>query len=87
MLNSFVFPRYFSSTTSSWEGKKLPEPPTNCCNSGCMECVWVLYAEDLLATFSDKTKGKEQIKTIIAKEITDPNMKEYLFYAVDNEIM
>jgi hypothetical protein len=33
-----------------------PEPPTNCCMSGCVNCVWDLYEEEL-STFRRNQKS------------------------------
>ena len=53
----------------------LPEPPTNCCFSGCANCVWIKYAEDLSLLFND---AEDKIKNIILNKIEDPNMKAFL---------
>ena len=30
---------------------EIPEAPTNCCMSGCANCVWVDYALDVVSKF------------------------------------
>ena len=30
---------------------KVPEAPTNCCMSGCANCVWVDYALEVVSKF------------------------------------
>ena len=48
-----------------------PEPPITCCMSGCVNCVWIQYAEDLTKYYKD---GGERVRKEIEK-IEDPNMK------------
>ncbi|XP_046991411.1 UPF0651 protein P31B10.02, mitochondrial isoform X1 [Schistocerca americana] len=54
---------------------ELPEEPTNCCMSGCENCVWIQYAEELLKRFSD---GDEKARTTILSKVSDPSMKSFL---------
>lgn len=49
--------------------------PTNCCMSGCANCVWIEYADKLSEKLLD---GSQQVREIIMKEIQDPNMRAYL---------
>lgn len=49
--------------------------PTNCCMSGCTNCVWIQYAEKL--TNSLKVSNLDVQKEIMDK-IQDPNMKAFL---------
>ncbi|KAG8231035.1 hypothetical protein J437_LFUL010813 [Ladona fulva] len=58
-----------SSTTSS-----QLEEPTTCCMSGCANCVWIQYAEELSKRYRD---GGEKAREAIMK-ISDPNMKAFL---------
>ncbi|CAH1111273.1 unnamed protein product [Psylliodes chrysocephalus] len=55
----------------------FPEAPTNCCMSGCPNCVWVEYAEKLCEYFKD---GGEKAIEEIEKKVTDPNMKAFLMH-------
>lgn len=54
---------------------KLPEPPTNCCMSGCANCVWIQYAEDISSKLRD---GSDAVREIIMKEVQDTNMRSFL---------
>uniref|UniRef100_T1I0R3 Oxidoreductase-like domain-containing protein n=1 Tax=Rhodnius prolixus TaxID=13249 RepID=T1I0R3_RHOPR len=54
---------------------KIPELPTNCCMSGCANCVWIQYAEELTKIFKD---GGDKSREIILKKVDDPNMKAFL---------
>lgn len=41
-----------------------PEEPTNCCMSGCIDCVWEMYKEDLIDW---KTKRKEARTALLSR--------------------
>lgn len=49
--------------------------PTNCCMSGCANCVWIEYAEKLSATLRNSDVDVQ--KTILDK-VQDPNMRAFL---------
>lgn len=55
--------------------EKIPPPPTNCCMSGCANCVWIQYAEEV----SSKLRGgSDAVREIIMKEVQDTNMRAFL---------
>lgn len=43
--------------------------------SGCANCVWIQYADELSEKLLDGTK---QARQIIMKEVQDPNMRAFL---------
>ncbi|XP_017888066.1 oxidoreductase-like domain-containing protein 1 [Ceratina calcarata] len=49
--------------------------PTNCCMSGCVNCVWIQYAEKLSATLE---KSDADVQKLILDKVQDPNMKTFL---------
>lgn len=54
---------------------KLPDEPTNCCMSGCENCVWIQYAQELTEMYKD---SGTTAKKIILEKITDPSMQVFL---------
>lgn len=57
------------------KNKKIPSPPTNCCMSGCANCVWLQYAEEISSQLQG---GSDAARKIIMKEVQDPNMRSFL---------
>ena len=53
-----------------------PEPPVDCCMSGCANCVWIQYCEELKHYFIDET-GQELAKKAI-ENIENPGLKMFL---------
>lgn len=43
--------------------------------SGCANCVWIKYAEDLSSQLRD---GSDVAREIIMKEVQDTNMRSFL---------
>lgn len=51
-----------------------PEPPVECCMSGCPNCVWIIYAEELKKYYDD---GGESAQKAI-EQIENPSLKAFL---------
>lgn len=85
----FIFKEYIygTSSTLSSEEKSTEKnesevssiddisEPTNCCMSGCANCVWIQYAEKLSATLE---KSDVDVQKLIMDKVQDPNMKAFL---------
>lgn len=57
-------------------GKGIPpEPPVDCCMSGCANCVWIMYANELRKYY--EKDGNERAKKEIEK-IENPSLKMFL---------
>lgn len=56
-----------------------PEVPTNCCMTGCPNCVWLQFAKDMME-FS--IEGGPNARKII-EEIEDPNLRTFLLFELD----
>lgn len=52
----------------------VPDPPTNCCMSGCANCVWITYAQELAAIYRDGGQAAEEV----IRAIEDPSLKIFL---------
>lgn len=75
MMDEKTQPPSALKTVSVMPGKgPPPEPPVTCCMSGCVNCVWIKYAEELKDYYSD---GGEKAKAAVEK-IEDPSLRAFV---------
>jgi hypothetical protein len=83
-INNFVFIMKYNSNHSSNKtsndssnefGVQLPKPPENCCQTGCQNCVWIKYAEDLVLYYRD---GGIEAQKQIEKLVTHQSLKMFI---------
>uniref|UniRef100_A0A1L8DBJ2 Oxidoreductase-like domain-containing protein n=1 Tax=Nyssomyia neivai TaxID=330878 RepID=A0A1L8DBJ2_9DIPT len=67
--------RRCSTKNDSSQEFKLPDEPTNCCMSGCANCVWIEYSRELTRIYRD---GGEKARKLIASRITDPTIRTFV---------
>ncbi|KAF6210242.1 hypothetical protein GE061_013346 [Apolygus lucorum] len=53
----------------------LPGPPVDCCMSGCENCVWIRYAEELTKILKDDGR---KAREIVLQQVRDPSMRAFL---------
>ncbi|XP_073944989.1 uncharacterized protein isoform X2 [Choristoneura fumiferana] len=53
----------------------IDEPPTACCQSGCANCVFIVWAETVSKKLDNA--GPEIVEKILER-VEDPSMKAYL---------
>ena len=63
-----------SESDSHSDNIQIPEPPTNCCMSGCANCVWITYAQELAELYKDSGRAADSVMNAI----DDPSLKMFL---------
>lgn len=79
-----VITRSFSSNLQT-----PPTPPTTCCMSGCANCVWLDYAEEMTQFYTKQGDGKvpkEDIIKQIEANVTDPMLKAFILLEVKSKL-
>lgn len=52
----------------------IPDPPANCCMSGCANCVWIEYGQELARLYRDGGRAAERVM----RAVEDPGMRIFL---------
>lgn len=71
-----------SETHSPQDEIQVPEPPTNCCMSGCANCVWITYAQELAQLYKDSGKAAESVMNAVE----DPSLKVFLNLELNDKL-
>ena len=68
--------------------RNMPEAPTTCCMSGCANCVWLDYAEELTKYYELKGGGmpKEEIIKDIESQLSDPMLKAFILLELKSKL-
>ena len=65
--------------------KKYIEPPIDqCCMEGCVDCVWLKYADTLVDKYKEKITAIEIQKLFeeIDKDVANPNVRSYIKFEI-----
>lgn len=60
---------------------EMPEIPLMCCGSGCSNCIWIQYAENLVKYYESQGEKKEKaLQDALSKidKIEDVNLRDFL---------
>ena len=66
------------------------EPPSNlCCMSGCANCVWMTYADNLIKHYAEKrlTINMQKLLNEIEENIDDPMIKAFIKLEIKSKLM
>ena len=66
-----------------------PELPTQCCMSGCANCVWLDYAEELVKFYEvrGQTLNLDQLLAEIDENLNDEMVKAFIKMEVKNKFL
>lgn len=80
-----LFARPTDIRTTSFDAVKstIPDPPTNCCMSGCANCVWIEYANQLGHILQDRSEAAQQILNVIE----DPSLRIFLSIELKDRLL
>jgi hypothetical protein len=82
--NKYMFSLIRSSSNKSDKIKMKPEP-TQCCGTGCQNCSWIKYTDELLEYYKDLKNEKDNDLNKILNEIQkieDPIVRDFLIMEI-----
>jgi len=64
--------------------KKIEPPIDQCCMEGCVDCVWLKYADSLVDKYKEKLTAIEIQKLFeeIDKDVANPNVRSYIKFEI-----
>lgn len=88
-LNTLLKATYFSRSTFTTSSTHYDEPvipdEVLCCGSGCQNCVWLTYAEEMLKYYEKKALSSDDgIKKVLSEveKLSDENLKSFLLMEI-----
>lgn len=75
-LDVFTSIKHTEKTSGVMPGKgPPPDVPVYCCMSGCQNCVWLEYAEELVKYYAN---GSSKAIQSVHDNVEDPNLKSFI---------
>ena len=81
MINLSQIKKCNSNSAGQDSSTSFPDGPSNmCCMSGCANCVWLDYTDDMIKTYAEK--GERLDISVILQEVEekvdDPMIKSFI---------
>ncbi|MES1906696.1 MAG: hypothetical protein MHPSP_004814, partial [Paramarteilia canceri] len=65
-------------TKSTKINPPVPPKPSECCNSNCPNCVWIVFGEKLEKHFENEDESKNEYLKKLIKDTNDPLSKIFI---------
>ena len=69
--------------------KNLKPPIEQCCMEGCVNCVWLEYADSLIKEYNGETSliDIERLLEEIDKDIENPSVRSYIKFEIKSKLL